>query len=148
MAKLIITSNTPTPVVWEESVIVVYNTPPESKRTNQKSVKFKNGSIKTYDRGNTEVQGSIRLRRLSPKQHASLNSFIVNVLNFNEHKYSLQVVNELGDEGYDLGMGRGILVKNCNMGDNFISTKGMWEWKAPDVYHCVFPFRFSKGEQV
>lgn len=124
-------------------VTVAYSAPPAKERRNQKSIVVYSGDVFTTDIGRTFCTSQLFLKALTSDQWYLLEGFIVDTLNFNEEPFSIGIN---GCGSIDLGLGRGIDVPLAKLGEDFTSTDGIAQHRAPDIYHVTFPFFYALEE--
>jgi hypothetical protein len=116
-------------------------------REGQNSLQVFSGSTYVNDLGGTVVRGELSLRFLTKTQMEQIDNFIVNTLVFDKHKFTVSVTDAPTVHCINIGKGHSNLTATgCNIGVN--NTEGMFEVRAPGIYHMVLPFRYVRETRL
>jgi hypothetical protein len=115
------------------------------RNINQTSVTAINGKIHTRDYGGRLVEGSLSLRFLSPADFQDLRLFIEDTINLNEHSFTIEITDPPAVHVIDLGQGFDDLkVEGCNLGESVHTSDGIFDVRAPGIYHMNLPFTYAE----
>ena len=144
MVNLTITktvSGVPQGTPFSAPVRLVYGDGFFDSRSNQASLRTLDGVIHTFDTGVTVVRGELMIKALSPTEKLAMEVLIRDTINFNEHFFSIGI----NGADVDIGLGLGVDLTECKFADNFTSLKGVFQHRAPNIYHAKIPYTFVRS---
>ena len=131
----------PSGAPFSAEVMMVYGDGFFDARSNQVSLRTLDGVIHTFDTGVTVTYGDLTIKALSPSVKIALETYIRDTLLFNTYQFTIGI----GGADVDLGLGVGVDVTGCNFADQFNTLSGMFQHRAPGIYHAKIPYTFVRG---
>lgn len=143
--KLILTQNGNGGGVFElENPKINYSKAVNKTAVGQVSSTLLSGDSFVNHVGGYKVEVELSLRFLTPQDKDRLEAFITDCLRFSLNSFSIEIIGLPQFHCIDLGKGHDVSkIENVRL--NTQSLSGMFEVRAPGIYHVVLPFTYRQG---